>query len=394
MSPAHQTKEPGDAQSAAFKDRISAEGVRAVCGALEAAMTARFLPFDGQAAARAAMVGLEHLELKARVAQVADALDGALPTPRSPAVVAAILDALVEAAGPPLAGEDNVSAGFMYWPVLTWVERHALEHPALALPALAALTSRFSAEFAIRPFLLRWPVQAWAAVEAWAGAQDVHQRRLASEGTRPRLPWGQQLGPSVTDPSRGLALISRLVDDPSPYVRRSVANHLNDVSKDHPDLAAATAAQWMVDASPARAALVRHGLRSLRKAGHPAALAVLGLQDGGVQVQRWTLLSSRVSIGHRLEYSAVVRNDSGAPATLALDLLLRWPALRGGWAQRQLHWATLRLAPGEQRQVSGGHRVQRVTTRRVEPGPHRLALVVNGVERADAEFALCAPSGE
>ncbi|MFM2246082.1 MAG: hypothetical protein RL071_2156 [Pseudomonadota bacterium] len=383
----------GDAAPTAFKHWISPVGVRALLQRVEAALTARFLPFHGQAAAAQATAGLEGLELKARVIHVADAINDALPGPRDPAVVGAVLDALIEASGPAATGEDDLSGGFPNWPLLSWVERHALDHPALALPALGALTARFSAEFAVRPFVLRWPDQAWAAAARWAASPDLHQRRLASEGTRPRLPWGLRLGPSVADPRRGLALIDRLIDDPSAYVRRSVANHLNDVSKDHPDLAAETAARWMHGASPARAALVSHALRGLRKAGHPGALAALGLRAEGLQLLSWSIDRDSVQIGDFVAFRAALHNDGAAPVTLSLDLLLRWPALRGGWSRRQLHWTQVELGPGERRLLTGRQRLKVVTTRRVEPGPHRLALLINGEERADAPFTLIPAEG-
>ena len=380
-----------EAPSTAFKHKINPEGVRALMERLEAALTARFLPFSAAEATAAATAGLEALELKDRVAQVADALHGALPVGLDAAGHRAVMAALVEAAGPPLPDEEGLTEGFALWPLLSFVERHGLEQPEAALAALCDLTQRFSAEFAVRPFLVQHPALAWDAVRAWAADPDSHRRRLASEGTRPRLPWGLQLRASIADPSRGLAVISTLIDDPSPYVRRSVANHLNDVSKDHPDLAAQTAAAWLAAApSEARRELVRHGLRGLRKAGHPGALRLLGLSADGLGVSGWGVLQNIVQIGDFVGFSVELHNASEAPLSLSLDLALGWPAKRGGWSRKQLHWTKLSLAPGERRALQGRQRLKVVSTRRVEPGPHRLGLVVNGQEVDHALFQLVA----
>lgn len=379
------------APSSAFKHKIHPEGVRALMQRVEAALTARFLPFSAAEATAAAIAGLEALELKDRVAQVADALHGALPVGLDAAGHRALLAALIEAAGPPLLDETGVSEGFFVWPLLAYVERHGLGQPEASLDALGALTQRFSAEFAVRPFLAQHPALAWAAVRAWAADPDLHRRRLASEGTRPRLPWGMQLRASVADPREGLAVISALIDDPSPYVRRSVANHLNDVSKDHPALAVETAGAWLAGAPrPSRLEIVRHALRGLRKAGHPGALALLGLSAEGLAVSGWALLQNTVQIGDFVEFSVELHNASEAPLSLSLDLALGWPAKRGGWSRKQLHWTTLRLAPGERRALQGRQRLKVVSTRRVEPGPHRLGLVVNGQEHDHALFQLVA----
>jgi 3-methyladenine DNA glycosylase AlkC len=142
------------------------------------------------------------------------------------------------------------------------------------------LTKRFTAEFSIRAFLEADPVATLERLEEWATDPNVHVRRLVSEGTRPRLPWAPRLPRFVEDPQPVLRLLEMLKDDPELYVRRSVANNLNDIAKDHPDLVVEVCARWSLQASPERRWLIRHGLRTLVKQGHEGALAVLGYGRG------------------------------------------------------------------------------------------------------------------
>ena len=137
-----------------------------------------------------------------------------------------------------------------------------------------ALTRRFSAEFSIRPFLVRDQARTLARLLEWTTDPDPHVRRLCSEGSRPRLPWGMRLTAFVQDPGPVLPILERLKDDPSLYVRRSVANHLGDIAKDHPERVFALCQAWLDGASNERKWLIRHALRHPAGKGHPTALAL------------------------------------------------------------------------------------------------------------------------
>jgi 3-methyladenine DNA glycosylase AlkC len=155
------------------------------------------------------------------------------------------------------------------------VARAGIDRPEVTLPLLAGLTPRWSSEGAVRPFIQRHPDLTYEHLHRWVADRDEHVRRLVSEGTRPRLPWASQLRQLMADPTPNIELLDRL-DDPSEYVRRSVANHLNVISKDHPDLAVDLARRWLPRGDGAAWA-VRHGLRTLVKRGDPTALELLGV---------------------------------------------------------------------------------------------------------------------
>ncbi|MGD8347419.1 MAG: hypothetical protein PVI83_09230, partial [Lysobacterales bacterium] len=239
---------------------------------IAAALSAVVPGFDAKAFTSQALDGLDALELKGRVRHVMAAMHDVLPKEFRQAA-----DCLEKVGQSWMEGDpDDPLRGFAAWPVIDYVGEYGLEEPERALETLRRLTPLFSAEFAIRGFIIRYPELAYARLEAWTEDADEHVRRLVSEGARPRLPWGQRLQEAVKDPSRGLALLERLKDDPSEYVRRSVANHLNDVSKDHPDHVVAVCRDWLQGAGPERRRLVRHATRTLVKQGHPEVFGLLG----------------------------------------------------------------------------------------------------------------------
>lgn len=333
-----------------------------------------------------ALPGLEALELKGRVRHLSAALRAALP-----AAWPAALERVLAVMDPPLPNAEAVSGPVWHWPLLQLVEDHGLGHPEASLAALAELTRRFSAEFAVRPYLEQHPALAWTTLHRLAQEGDVHQRRLASEGSRPRLPWGRRLRALVADPSPGLALITTLRDDPEAYVRRSVANHLNDVAKDHPERVVALAATWLDGAPPPRARLVRHALRHLVKQGHPGALGLLGAGGAAVELLGFTLGAEAVAIGGSLPLEVVLHNPGPEATRVVLDYQLLFPRARGGHSPRVFKWAVLDLAPGERRALRREHPLRPVTTRPTRPGLHGVAVQVNGQALARREFTLLEP---
>lgn len=326
---------------------------------------------------RSMAAGLDPLELKARVTQVARALRHHLPAPWPDAarILAAILP-------PALDREGDFSENVRVWPLTEVVAEFGLDHPAPSLELLREMTRRWSSEFAVRPFLVRWPDVTNEVLDHWVTHPDLHVRRLVSEGSRPRLPWGIRLQDAVRSPERGLVRILRLVDDPSPYVRRSVANHLGDVAKDHPDLAVQAATSLLERPSEHRLHLVRHGLRSLFKSGHPGALALIGA-DAAVLVSDVDVAPS-VAIGGRLRVRARL---TGCAATKArVDLVWHWPGVRG-WCSKTFRATTVTLSSSPS-DVEVHLTVRTSSGRRLAAGTHRVTLRVNGQDQPAVDFVV------
>ena len=363
-----------------FKDLIDsalvaryAQGLAAVPG------------FDSNTFEAAVLPALPALELKDRVRCVADAVAAQLgdDPPRA-------LAALLALAGPPAALNVPNSGDFGLWPATMFVQRHALACPAESMAALHALTQRFTSEWAIRPFLVHYPDRTWAALSTWTADPSPHVRRLCSEGTRPRLPWGPKLDASVRDPERGLALLDRLHLDPHPYVRRSVANHVGDVAKDHLDLAVARLERWKAAAPPARQAdtawLVRHALRHPIKQGCPAALRCIGL-DPALPIHLTALrCSPEVRLGEALTIEAEVACDIAG--TAEIDLLVHFVKADGSRRPKAFKGWRIALEPGVPQVLARRLPLRDVTTRRHFTGVHRVEVQANGRSPGGADFVL------
>lgn len=345
---------------AAFKDQISAGAVRQLAGVV-ASVWAEF-PTDDFVAD--AVSGLDELELTGRVDHVADALVAALPGDFTEA--APVVSAL--AASPDLEGWVSMS-------VNSAVAKAGLGHPEVALPLLALLTLKFSSEFAVRPFIEGHRDVTLRHLRQWCSSPDEHVRRLVSEGTRPRLPWAPVLRGFVADPSPALDLLEQLVDDESPYVRRSVANHLNDISKDHPDRAVAVAAGWIN--RPHGPWIVRHGLRTLVKRGHPGALALLGYPvDHGVELVALTLQPDQIRIGDAATIRFTLRAERDTNAVI--DYVVHYKGAKARKAGKVFKLTTRVLAAGVPVTIERNHRFEHVSIRRILPGLHRIEVQVNG----------------
>ncbi len=282
-----------------LKERVDRQAARRLADAIAAVDTS----FDAAAFVAEASASLHSLELKARVEQLAATLERHLAGPFGRA-------AQVLCAAASGAALDMWAA----WPCVTYVERCGLDEPETALDALACLTRYASAEFAIRPFLEHHPHRTLTRLTEWADSGDVHLRRLVSEGTRPRLPWARRLVAPQWDPLAVLPLLDRLHDDPELYVRRSVANHLNDLAKDHPTLAVIVARRWLATGGTHGPWVVRHGLRGLIKAGDSDALALVGADpSAAVEVYGLRLPEARVRIGDTLHFSIDAAQPGRSP---------------------------------------------------------------------------------
>ncbi|MCW5662403.1 MAG: DNA alkylation repair protein [Piscinibacter sp.] len=347
--------------------------------------------FDAARFRRLASQGLEALEFKARAQHLATALEATLP-----ADFAAACD-MIEAALTPVRGDEELAdlharddglAGWVVWPLTEFVARRGLGEPERALAALHALTQRFSAEWAIRPFIERHPALAFETLARWSRDPSAHVRRLVSEGSRPRLPWGLQLRGLIADPSPTLPLLEALQDDPSEYVRRSVANHLNDIAKDHPGLVADWLERHLPGAPPARRALLRHASRTLIKRGDARVLKAWGLGKPFAGEAALRITPRRLVLGGSLTLALELRSIARRTQTLVIDYAVHHVKASGATAPKVFKGWNLSLAPGEALTLTKRHAVKPITTRRYHAGRHAVDVRINGAVCAEAFFDL------
>jgi 3-methyladenine DNA glycosylase AlkC len=340
--------------------------------------------FDSAGFLAVALDGYEELELTPRARQVAVALRRFLPDD-----VERALGVIVSSLGPEL-GDPTVQGMevFLHLPLVFFVADYGLDTFEASMSAQYELTKRFTAEYSIRAFLDAHPERSLARLAEWARDPNVHVRRLVSEGTRPRLPWAPRLRRFIEDPTPVIALLDMLKDDPEPYVRRSVANNLNDIAKDHPDLVAAVCADWMEGAGEDRRRLIRHGLRTLVKRGHPGALAVLGYGTGSPLLTRAVATPHRVAIGGRVSVEIVVDNPTEETLQAVVDLRVGFVKANGSTSPKVFKVGEPSLEAGGRAVLRKSVSLARHTTRTPYPGRHTLEILVNGEVRPAGSFLV------
>jgi len=368
-----------------MKNAIGAEAVRELSAGLRAAWRA----FDVASFERAALDGLLLLELTERARHVADVLRVHLPrdVPRALVLLARTFPPPAAPAAPEETDGKVGLPALRFFVHSEFVGRHALEHVDEALAFMRELTQRFTAEFAIRPFIEREPQRLLGVLEQWARDEDVHVRRLVSEGTRPRLPWGKRLRVFDTDQAQVLALLEVLCDDPSEYVRRSVANHLNDIGKDRPQVLLDVAERWLLDAPAPRAKLVKHALRTLVKQGDARALSLLGAgRAAKVEIARATFSPRRVRLGGELVIDVELASTARTRQDLLVDYAIHYVKANGERRAKVFKGRRFQLAAGERTTLRFTRSFADMTTRRHHSGTHAAELLVNGARFPLGEF--------
>lgn len=360
-----------------FKNLINAGLVKAAA----TRFTKASRDFDGERFVALAVKGLEALEMKARAMQICAALEATLPADFTRA--AAVLKAALQG--------DDALEGWILWPVGEYVARHGQPHLDLSLALLHALTQRFTAEFAIRPFIVKQPQAVFTTLARWVDDPSEHVRRLVSEGSRPRLPWGLRLQALVEDPSPTLPLLRALQDDSSEYVRRSVANHLNDIAKDHPRLVGLWLEEHLPTATKERRALLRHASRTLIKQGDRQVLAAWGL---GRKLRGSAVLAvkpAKVMLGDSVTLTLTLTSTSPQAQKLAVDYAVHHVKADGGTSAKVFKGWTVELAPKTSVTLTKRHSLKPITTRRYHAGRHAIDVQVNGQPVASAAFMLKLP---
>ncbi len=327
------------------------------------------------------------LELKQRIGCIATALQSQLPDDfidAAPLIVAALPEPLDPNK------TDNDFGDFIYAPLGEYVVRHGCtkEHLPVALETVREITMRFSMEDAIRHFLNTFPKETLAEMRTWTKDSHYHVRRLVSEGTRPLLPWSGRIG---IDESETIPLLHVLHADTTRYVTRSVANHLNDISKEKPQLVVALLKKWKKEKKQKPAELewmTRHALRTLIKQGNTEALLLLGYDPKPhITVSQPVLHTVSLSVGEVLEFSFSI--TAQRDELLMIDYAIDFVKANNKRAQKVYKIKKLLLKKGETVSIIKKHRFMAgASTLTFYPGVHTVALQINGVQYEGGDFNL------
>jgi 3-methyladenine DNA glycosylase AlkC len=250
------------------------------------------------------------------------------------------------------------------------------------------ITPFTSCEFAVRPFIVKYGDKMINRMHQWSLHKNHHVRRLASEGSRPRLPWAIALPTLKKDPGPILPLLENLKTDSSEYVRRSVANNLNDIAKDNPDIVISIARQWK-GISPETDAIIKHGCRTLLKQANPEILIYYGLHDNSkIELSDFAILTPEVKIGNDLFFSFTIHNKNGKEKTLRLEYAVYYLLNNGRHTRKVYKISERQFQVNESANICRKQSFRIITTRKFYTGQHKLSIIINGQEQNILGFEL------
>jgi 3-methyladenine DNA glycosylase AlkC len=364
-----------------MKDSLEADAIARIAHVLSIIIK----DFSSTEFTQAALEGINGLELKQRVHHLIEVLARFLPS-EFPDAAAILLQVNQHW---DWGDENDALSSFAAWPLTDYVAVYGIDEPELALTVLKNLTPLFSAEFAIRPFIKQHFEFTYQQALLWCNDDDEHVRRLASEGFRSRLPWGVRLNQFCEKPQPLFPILEQLKDDPSLYVRKSVANNLNDISKDNPSDVIKLCQRWSKDASSERQFIIRQGLRSLVKAGRSEVFPLLGytaephLKPLGIKLNH-----TQVKLGEVVEFSTELESKSDKEQSFVLDYKVHHVKANGATTAKVFKWRNITLQPRQNVQLQKLHPFKLITTRKYYAGTHSIELQINGKSMAKANFEL------
>jgi 3-methyladenine DNA glycosylase AlkC len=261
------------------------------------------------------------------------------------------------------------------------IPEYGLDELEEAILAFETVTKFTSCEFAVRKFIIKYPNQMMTQMLEWSQHENENVRRFASEGCRPLLPWGSKLHDLVKNPEPALPILHTLKNDPSLYVRKSVANHLNDISKNQPDVVLQIFKSWQKDNSERTDWIIRHGARTLLKQGNPEALAIFGTSsEAPFKLTDWSVNKSEVSLGEEINLCFSLKNECDRNAKFRIEYVVYFVKNNGTLSKKVFQISEKSLDREESISISKNHRFIDLTTRKHYEGVHKVGIVINGNE--------------
>lgn len=268
-----------------------------------------------------------------------------------------------------------------------YIEKYGINHFKISADAFVMVTQFISCEFAVRPFIIKYPQEMIAEMIKWSLHQNHHVRRLASEGSRSRLPWAMAIPALKKDPTPVLPILENLKTDSSEYVRRSVANNLNDIVKDNPGIVLNIANQWQ-NISSETDAIIKHGCRTLLKQGNPDILKHYGLESTNIELSDFEIITPKVKIGDYLEFQFSLNNANSENKTVRLEYAIYYQKSKGHLAKKVFKISERIYQPNQLIKIKRNQSFRVITTRVFHLGKHQLSIIINGTESELLDFEL------
>ncbi len=326
----------------------------------------------------------EQFELKQRMKHTSTVLHSVLPSDYKN--TAKILRDLVSALQKSALHRHSLELLF----IADYVERYGIDHYELSVKLLEHITPLSSCEFAVRPFIIKYQEPMLKQMLVWASHKNEHVRRLASEGARPRLPWAMALPALKKDPSPLIPILEKLKNDPSEYVRRSVANNLNDITKDHPKVVLDISKAW-IGKSKETDAILKHACRTLLKQGNTTALQLFGIvHNHKIVVQNFSLHKNKIKIkiGEYLTFELALENTDKKAHDLRIEYAIYYLRQNNTHNKKVFKISERTIGAGEVLQLQRKQSFKIITTRQFYKGKQFISLIVNGKEFDKHSFTL------
>lgn len=337
--------------------------------------------FDQKKFIKDCLKNIDSLEMKERVIQISNALQKNLPGTYKQKIKIFIKSLK----SPKKEGLE----GFILWPYTYYIETHGLNDFKTSLKGLYEITKRFTSEFGIRPFLEKNPKAIYAQFDLWVSDPNEHIRRWVSEGTRPNLPWGQKISHMNQNLKNNIKLLDKLKNDESLYVRKSVANHMNDISWIDKELTVKTLKNWNKTKTKEMDWVIRQSLRSLLKQGHPEALSLIGFNPKAKsKISKMKLSKNKIKEGDSFELSFLIESKEKTIQNLMVDYIIHFPKANGKTSTKIFKLKNLELSKDEKKLVVKKINFKKVTVRKHYKGEHKIEIQVNGKIKDQTFFNL------
>ncbi|MBL7898180.1 MAG: DNA alkylation repair protein [Crocinitomicaceae bacterium] len=267
-----------------------------------------------------------------------------------------------------------------------FIEHFGTDEIDLSMETLKYYTRFSTSEFAVRPFLKKDP-ELIKLFYDWADDKNFHVRRLASEGCRPLLPWAMKLDHFVKNPDFILPILEKLKTDKEDYVYRSVANNLNDISKNHPDLVLKLGKKW-AGKSETTDWVLKHALRTLLKKGNPDALKIFGFSENKkIKLEAAELEKKSLKIGQSTRLKFAVKN-SGKEDNLRIEYKVFYHKKNGSYTQKVFQVSEKKIKSDELLEFDKKIDFKDLSTRKHYPGIHYIEIILNGIPSVKLELEL------
>lgn len=336
----------------------------------------------------------ENREYKQRIMHITTILKKFLPADYRDAI-AKILELLdcVKNTLPDFSKIDDKKFGLLvleYGAILdNYIEQYGLDDYETSVKAIERITQFTTCEFVTHPFIIKYPDEMMKQMLIWSKHEHWGVRRLASEGCRPRLPWAMALPNLKENPAPIIPILENLKNDPSRFVRLSVANNLNDIAKDNPETVIALVKRWKGESTEVDW-IIKHGCRTLLKQGNPEVMKLFGFDFivKNISIENFQISISKVKVGNSLEFSFNLLNNNNKKTKIRLEYGVYYQKANGTLAKKVHKISEKEYAGNSTAQINRKHSFRVVTTRKFHPGLHQVAVIVNGNEFEKYNFEL------